>query len=312
MRSVGQVGRGHQVAHAPAGHRVDLREGVDRHQPVVRVGHRPDADEGVVEGELVVDLVGDEPQAPTDGRSQAASSASSRGNTVPSGFDGLLTRIALVRGVTRRSRSSRRGRKSPSATKRVREHTRPEQVGDHAKVRPGGVWQQYLVPRFEQGAKHQVERLDAPLRDHHLLLAHLVAVAPDDLVRQGFAQLGKPRVGGVAGMASLRGLVGSFDDVFEGVGKSGSPTSRWMASGSSQARSMTSRMRETGHGAGDRRGKRQLVAGCGLLGTQWPSSSICRRASGYSKTAHRAFLRNPSMCDTHATMSQGISGGGFA
>src|SRR5918995_94144 len=32
----------------------------------------------------------------------------------------------------------------------------------------------------------------------------------------------------------------------EGVGKSGSPTSRWMASESSQASSMTSRMRETG------------------------------------------------------------------
>src|SRR5215212_8931872 len=32
----------------------------------------------------------------------------------------------------------------------------------------------------------------------------------------------------------------------DGVGKSGSPTSRWMASGSSQARSMISRMRETG------------------------------------------------------------------
>src|ERR687890_1310957 len=31
-----------------------------------------------------------------------------------------------------------------------------------------------------------------------------------------------------------------------GVGKSGSPTSRWMTSGSSQARSMISRMRETG------------------------------------------------------------------
>src|SRR5687768_12370566 len=32
----------------------------------------------------------------------------------------------------------------------------------------------------------------------------------------------------------------------EGVGKSGSPTSRWITSGSSQASSMISRMRETG------------------------------------------------------------------
>jgi hypothetical protein len=60
-KEFGQVGRGYQVAHAPAGHGVDLGEGVDRYQPVARVGHRPDTDKGIVESELVIDLVGDEP-----------------------------------------------------------------------------------------------------------------------------------------------------------------------------------------------------------------------------------------------------------
>jgi len=63
-------------------------------------------------------------------------------------------------------------------------------VGDHAVVRPGGVRQEHLVARLEQGAKRQVERLDTALGDHHLLGARLVAVAPGDLVGQGLAQLG--------------------------------------------------------------------------------------------------------------------------
>jgi hypothetical protein len=39
---------------------------------------------------------------------------------------------------------------------------------------------------------------------------------------------------------------GAASTTCSGVGKSGSPTSRWMASGSCQASSMTSRMRQTG------------------------------------------------------------------
>ena len=96
---------------------------------------------------------------------------------------------------------------------RVREHTRSEKVGDHAEIRPGGVGQQHLVARFEQGSKHQVERLDAPLGDYHLICARLAAVAPGDFVGQGFAQLWKARVGGVASMARPRRPVGSVDDV---------------------------------------------------------------------------------------------------
>ena len=115
---------------------------------------------------------------------------------------------------------------------------------DHAEVRPGGVGQ-HLVARFQQGSKHKVECLNAPLRDHHLIRARLVAVAPGDFVGQGFAQLGKASVGGVAGMPA-RAASWAASTMCEGVGKSGSPTSRWMTSGSSQASSMISRMRETG------------------------------------------------------------------
>jgi hypothetical protein len=55
-----------------------------------------------------------------------------------------------------------------------------------------------------------------PLRDHQLVRTRLVAVAPSDLLSEGFSQLRKAGVGGVAGMARPRSLVGSVDDVRRG------------------------------------------------------------------------------------------------
>ncbi len=103
----------------------------------------------------------------------------------------------------------------------------------------------HLIARFEQGEERQVERLDTPLRDHHLLRACAVAVAPGDFLRQGFAQLGNSGVGGVAGKAHPRGPVGGLDDVFGGR-EVRLPHLEVDGFGSFQASSMISRMRETG------------------------------------------------------------------
>jgi hypothetical protein len=151
----------------------------------------------------------------------------------------------------------------------VRDRTCPEQVGNHAKVRPRGVRQQHLVAWFEQGAEHQVERLDASLRDHYLIRECLVAVASGYLVRQGFAQLGEPCVRGVAGMSRPRGLVSGLDDMF------GRRKVRFAYLEMNGLRIFPSQLHDLadardGHRASDRRGRRESFAevGSGLVGAQ--------------------------------------------
>ena len=59
------VGRAEQPAHPPAGHRVGLRDPVDHDAPVREPGHHDGqrGGDGVAVGEVLVDLVGDHPQA---------------------------------------------------------------------------------------------------------------------------------------------------------------------------------------------------------------------------------------------------------
>jgi hypothetical protein len=113
-----------------------------------------------------------------------------------------------------------------------------------------------------------------PLRDHHLLRACLVTVAPGDLVRQGIAQLRKTRIGGVAGMARPRSLVGSVDDV-RGSRKVWLPHLEVDDLGIFPGQLHDLTYARDGHGTRDRRGQRGLVNDSSLLGSQWPSSFVC-------------------------------------
>jgi hypothetical protein len=86
-----------------------------------------------------------------------------------------------------------------------------------------------------------VEDLDAAGAHHDLVGRRRVTVDLADLLGQRLAQRHDPRVGRVLGVAVARRAGGRLDDVGR-VGKPGSPTSRWIASGRRQASSITSRI----------------------------------------------------------------------
>jgi hypothetical protein len=115
-----------------------------------------------------------------------------------------------------------------------------------------------------------------PLRDHYLIRTRFVTVAPGDLVRQGFTQLGKACVGSVAGVARPRSLVGSVDDVRRGW-KVGLPHLEVDDLGILPGQLHDLAYARDGHGTRDRRGMRNLVTDSSLLGAQWPSSFVYRR-----------------------------------
>ena len=210
-----QVGRTDQPAHPPAGHGVGLGHAVEDDGLVGRLRHegRQRRELVVVVDEVLVDLVGDDPEAVLDG-------------PAADGLD-LVGRVHRARGVRGRDEDQRLGAIGAGGLQLV--DGDPEAgglVGGQHDRRPAGQrhrlgvggpvggGQQHLVARVHDRLDGLVVRLLAAVGDDDLAGADVVAGVPLGLVGDGLAQRGEARrrrvvvAGGV-----LHGGQGGLDDV---------------------------------------------------------------------------------------------------
>ena len=198
-RRLDDVGGADQPADPPAGHRVGLRDAVEHDAPVGELGdgdrHRDGLD--AVVRQVLVDLVGDHPEAVLDGP------AADR-------LD-LLARVDRAGGVG--GRAEQQHLRALGARRLelvdgdevvlglVGEHLDRHAAGEPDRLgvgRPVRRRQQHLVARVEQGRERLVDRLLAAVGDQHLGRLHLVAGVARGLRRDRLLERGQPAGRGVA------------------------------------------------------------------------------------------------------------------
>ncbi len=197
-RGLHHVGRADQPAHAPAGHRVRLGHAVEDHDLVAQLGNGGgDAGElGVAVDQVLVDLVGDHPQAVL--RRPAADR------------DRLLARVDGARRVGRRDEQQHlrplgAGRLQLLDARQVAgglvghdvDLDAPGQLDRLGVGRPVGGHDEDLVARVEQRRERLVDGLLAAVGDEHLRGLGRVAGVAQRLGRDRLLQLGQPAGGRV-------------------------------------------------------------------------------------------------------------------
>jgi len=217
-RGLDQVGRADHPPDPPARHRVGLGDAVDHDRVVGELGaqHRQRPGLDAVVHEVLVDLVGEHPQAVL----------------VRPGAEGP----DLVRGVDGAGRVGRRdeqqhlgalGARRLQLRRRdlvvlglVREHLDRHAAGQPDRLRVGGPVRRrhdHLVARVEHRRERRVDGLLAAVGDQHLRRGDLEAAVAAGLVDDRLLELGQSARGGVAVVPRVAaGLDGGGDDVVGG------------------------------------------------------------------------------------------------
>ena len=142
--------------------------------------------------------------------------------TWPVGLEGVQSRRSLVRGLTRRSISSRSGRKWFFRPQIVKDRSAVDDRDGHFVVGPAWVGQQDLVAWFEQGEECGRHTHNRPGGDEDVFAGGWHAGVALEVASCGLAQRIDSGVGYVLSVAGARVAAGGFDDGLWG-GKIGLP-----------------------------------------------------------------------------------------